>query len=60
MKWEDVPLFIRERVADTWLKDKIIKLYLKSPHKVQYLLARYGIRMVVNKKRAEMQEFMRH
>lgn len=42
------------------MREKIAKLYLKSPHKVQYFLARYGIRFVVNKKRAELQEFMRH
>ncbi len=60
MKYENIPQFIREKIADTWLREKLIKLYLKSPHKVQYMLARYGIRMVVNKKRAEIQEFMRH
>ncbi len=60
MKYENIPKFIREKIADTWLREKLIKLYLKSPHKVQYMLARYGIRMVVNKKRSEMQEFMRH
>ncbi len=60
MKYENIPQLIRERVADTWLKEKLIKLYLRSPHKVQYLLARYGIRVLVNKKRAELQEFMRH
>ena len=60
MKYENIPQFIREKVADTWLREKLIKLYLKSPHKVQYMLARYGIRMVVKKKRAEIQEFMRH
>ncbi len=60
MKWETLPLFVREKIAPTWMREKLVKLYLKSPHKVQYFLARYGIRMVVNKKRAEMQEFMRH
>jgi hypothetical protein len=60
MKYENIPQIIRDKVADTWLRENLIKLYLKSPHKVQYLLARYGIRMLVNKKRAELQEFMRH
>lgn len=60
MKYEHIPRLIREKVADTWLREQLLKLYLRSPHKVQYLLARYGIRFFVNKKRAEMQEFMRH
>lgn len=60
MKYEHIPQIIREKIADTWLREKLLKLYLKSPHKIQYLLARYGIRMVVNKKRSELQEFMRH
>jgi hypothetical protein len=60
MKWEYVPSFLRERIAPTWVREQLVKLYLKSPHKLQYLLARYGIRFVVNKKRSEMQEFMRH
>jgi hypothetical protein len=60
LKYENIPEFIREKIADTWLKEQLIKLYLKSPHKVQYLLARYGVKFLVNKKRSELQEFMRH
>lgn len=60
MKWEDLPLWVRQKIAPTWAREQAVKLYLKSPHKLQYLLARYGIRLVVNKKRAEIQEFMRH
>jgi hypothetical protein len=60
VKWETLPHFLREKIAPTWAKEQAVKLYLRLPHKLQYLLARYGIRLVVNKKRAEMQEFMRH
>ena len=60
MKWESLPLVLREKIAPTWMREQLARLYLKSPHKVQYLLARYGIRMVVNKKKGEIQEFMRH
>lgn len=59
MKWENIPQFIRVRVAETSLQEKILKLYLKCPHAVQYLLARYGFRIAVKKKRARMLEFMR-
>lgn len=60
MKFEHLPKFVQEKLGPTWTREKLVKLYLKCPHKVQYLLARYGIRLVVNKKRAEMMEFMRH
>jgi hypothetical protein len=59
LKYENIPHFIREKIADTWLKEKLIKLYLKSPHKVQYLLAKYGVHVLINKKRSEIEEFMR-
>lgn len=42
------------------VKKTLIKAYLKSPSKVQYALAKFGVRMVVKKKKAEFQEFMRH
>lgn len=60
MRWENIPLFIRKHVTDSWVKEKVLKLYLRSPRKVQYLLARYGIRIAMKKKRARMLEFMRH
>lgn len=60
MKWERVPHFLRDKIAPTWSREQAVKLFLKFPHKLQYFLARFGIRLVVNKKRAEMREFMRH
>lgn len=60
MLYDHLPKIIKEKIADTWLKEKLLKLYLKAPHKVQYMLAKYGIKVVAHKKKQEMQEFMRH
>jgi len=34
----------------SWIKRKLLKLYLSSPTKVQYTLAKYGIKGVLKKK----------
>jgi len=52
------------RLADkseiSWLKKKMVKAYLASPTKVQYALAKFGVRSVVNKKKIEIEDFLRH
>lgn len=41
-------------------KKSLVSLYLACPSKVQYALAKVGIRMVVKKKKAQIEEFIRH
>ncbi len=51
---------VEERLQLGFVKKALINAYLASPSKVQYALAKFGVRMVVKKKKAELQEFMRH
>lgn len=59
MKYEKVPIFIREMIAGRWLRKILLKLYLLIPRKAQYVLAKFGARVFVRKKRAQLEEFMR-
>ncbi len=43
-----------------FVKKKLIKLYFASPPKVQFLLARYGVKAVMNKNKEDMEELIRH
>ena len=43
-----------------WFKKKMVKAYLKSPPKVQYALAKFGVKQVINKKKTELEELIRH
>lgn len=51
---------LREKLGITNTKKFLAKVYLSSPHKIQYLLAKLGVRMVVNKKKHELEEMIRH
>jgi hypothetical protein len=42
------------------LKKSLLNLYLKSPHKLQYALAKFGLRHIVKKKKSESVEIIRH
>lgn len=59
MKWEKLPRSVQKKIAPSWVKKQLAKLYLKAPPKVQYKLARYGIKKAVEKKREELEDFMR-
>jgi hypothetical protein len=50
---------LKERV-DSDVKKKLLKLYFKSPPKIQFALARFGIKAVMNKKKEELEELIRH
>lgn len=43
-----------------WFKKKMVNAYLKSPPKVQYALAKFGVKSIVNKKKTELEELIRH
>lgn len=64
VRWHNTTEAIKEKVEEklhlTPVKKFLIKAYLKSPTKIQYALAKFGVRMVVKKKKAELQEFLRH
>ncbi len=59
MKYENIPRFIREMIAGTWLRKVLLKLYLLIPRKAQYVLAKFGARVFLHKKRAQLEEFSR-
>jgi uncharacterized protein YajQ (UPF0234 family) len=42
------------------VKKKLVKLYFKSPAKVQFALAKYGIKAIMNKKKEDLEEIIRH
>jgi hypothetical protein len=48
------------RKRDSWLKKQLVKLYLKAPPKVQLALARQGIRHVLKKKKAHLENVLKH
>ncbi len=64
VRWNETKQSLRARVDEKLdlgiVKKSLIQIYLASPAKVQYALAKLGVRMVVKKKKAELQEFMRH
>jgi hypothetical protein len=64
VRWHEATEALKEKVEEklhlTPLKLFFIKAYLKSPTKIQYALAKFGVRMVVKKKKAELQEYLRH
>lgn len=64
VRWNQTSQAVRAKVDEKLdlgiVKKSLIHLYLASPAKVQYALAKFGVRMVVKKKKAELQEFIRH
>lgn len=42
------------------LKDELIKLYFSCPPKVQFVLAKYVMHAVLNKKQRQNEELIRH
>lgn len=64
VRWNQTAQNFRSKVEKkfdlTPVKKTAINLYLASPTKLQYVLARWGIRMVVKKKKQQIQQFMRH
>lgn len=50
----------KEKVDLGFIEKKLIKLYFKSPAKVQFALARFGIKAVMNKNKKKLDELIRH
>jgi hypothetical protein len=51
-----------EKLSHTmeFVKKNLIKLYFASPPKIQFLLARYGVKAVMNKNKEELEDLIRH
>lgn len=50
----------REKLGLTWFRQNLIKLYFKSPSKVQYALAKYGVKALLHKKKAQLEDLIKH
>jgi hypothetical protein len=51
---------VKKEIEPGIVKKTLIKMYLASPPKVQFALAKYGIKAVLNKKKEELEELIRH
>ncbi len=51
---------VLEESSSGWLKQKLLKIYFKSPPKIQFALARYVLKDVINKSHQEIEELIRH
>ncbi|HXH76278.1 MAG TPA: hypothetical protein VNJ08_15005 [Bacteriovoracaceae bacterium] len=51
---------VKREAGPSWLEKQLVKLYLKSPNKVQFALAKYGVKHVVKKKKADLEEMLKH
>jgi hypothetical protein len=50
----------RDKVHLDFVKNALIKLYFASPSKIQFALARYGMKAILNKKKEEPEELIKH
>lgn len=51
---------VKGKVKISKFKKGLIKLYLKSPPKFQYALAKYGVKHVIKKTKEDIEEVIRH
>lgn len=51
---------VREKVDLGFIQKNLIKLYFKSPAKIQFALARFGVKAVMNKNKKELEDLIRH
>jgi hypothetical protein len=51
---------VREKVHLEFVKKTLVKLYFASPPKIQFALAKYGVKAVMNKNKEELDELIRH
>lgn len=51
---------VRTSIDGKWMKEKLLKLYFKSPPKIQSALAKYVVNSVLNKNKSESSELIRH
>jgi hypothetical protein len=52
--------FTERKLGLTWFRRKLIKIYFALPLRLQYRLARFGMRSVVRKKTAQLQQLLPH
>ena len=43
-----------------WISKTLVHLYLASPSKVQFALARYGVKTLLKKKKSKNKDLIRH
>lgn len=60
VRWNQTSQHMRGKMDLGFVKKTLLKTYLAAPTKIQYALAKFGVRFVVRKKKAELQEFLRH
>ncbi len=51
---------IVKNLKPKWLTQKMVRVYLKSPPKIQFALAKFGIKHVLIKQKEEIEEPIRH
>lgn len=56
----EVKKFLSDKIGLENFKKNLYKLYFASPPKIQFLLAKYGVKAIVNKKKEEIEELIRH
>jgi hypothetical protein len=44
--------------ARSWVRKELVKLYLKSPAKVQFALAKFGVKRAIKRKKEEFKEYL--
>lgn len=59
VRWNEKSQVVRDKLGLSPVKKSMIKMYLKAPYKIQYALAKFGLRLLA-KKKTEQQEFIRH
>lgn len=60
VRWNQTIQFVERQLGLTWLRKKLIKIYFALPPRFQYRLAKFGMKAVVRKKTAQLQELIRH
>ena len=51
---------VMKNLKPKWFTEKMVKVYLKSPPKIQFALAKFGIKHVLIKQKHEIEEPIRH
>ena len=47
-----------KKKARKWVTKELMKLYLKSPAKVQFALAKFGVKRAIKRKKDEFVEYL--
>lgn len=60
VRWHDTVERMKEKVGCSGVKKVAADIYLSLPAKYQYALAKFGVRLVLKKKKEEIEEFLKH